>query len=110
MQLVEKKWGRVSVENRNRCLLSSRSICRCFVGIIQTMWKSRRKELLKEFQKLRNLSFNMNNAADASGEFDAVPAYIRRKYVKTVREYPYFRENFYINYCWVGQPDSDFYH
>ena len=40
--------------------------------------EEQRRRAAERIQKLRNLSFNVNNAADSNSEFDAVPAYIRR--------------------------------
>jgi cell division protein FtsZ len=40
--------------------------------------EEQRRKVAERIQKLRNLSFNINNGADPNTEFDAVPAYIRR--------------------------------
>ena len=40
--------------------------------------EEQRRKVAERIQKLRNLSFNINNGADPGVEFDAVPAYIRR--------------------------------
>ena len=40
--------------------------------------EEQKRRTAERIQKLRNLSFNVNNASDTSSEFDAVPAYIRR--------------------------------
>jgi cell division protein FtsZ len=40
--------------------------------------EEQRKKVAERIQKLRNLSFNINNGSDPSTEFDAVPAYVRR--------------------------------
>ena len=40
--------------------------------------EDQRRKVAERIQKLRNLSFNINNGADPSMEFDAVPAYVRR--------------------------------
>ena len=40
--------------------------------------EEQKRRAAERIQKLRNLSYNMNNAADANNEFDAVPAYVRR--------------------------------
>ncbi len=37
-----------------------------------------RKKVAERIQKLRNLSFNINNANDPSNDFESVPAYVRR--------------------------------
>jgi cell division protein FtsZ len=57
----------------------------------------------ERIQKLRNLSFNMNTA-DASNEFDSVPAYIRRNmelFGNTLTSV----ENFYSKY--TVKPDEN---
>ena len=40
--------------------------------------EEQRRKVAERIQKLRNLSFNINNGADPNAEFDAVPAYVRR--------------------------------
>ncbi len=40
--------------------------------------EEQKRRAAERIQKLRNLSYNMNNTADANNEFDAVPAYVRR--------------------------------
>lgn len=40
--------------------------------------KEQRRKVAERIQKLRNLSFNINNGSDPGVEFDAVPAYVRR--------------------------------
>ncbi|GMV78183.1 MAG: cell division protein FtsZ [Chitinophagaceae bacterium] len=40
--------------------------------------EEQKRKTAERIQKLRNLSFNVNNATDANNEFDTVPAYIRR--------------------------------
>jgi cell division protein FtsZ len=40
--------------------------------------EEQRRKVAERIQKLRNLSFNINNGADPGVEFDAVPAYVRR--------------------------------
>ena len=40
--------------------------------------EDQRRKVAERIQKLRNLSFNINNASDPNNEFDAVPAYVRR--------------------------------
>lgn len=67
--------------------------------------EEQKKRAAERIQKLRNLSFNMNNAADASGEFDAVPAYIRRNmelFGNTLTSV----ENFYSKYT-VGKDENN---
>lgn len=62
-----------------------------------------KRKAQERIQKLRNLSFNMNNA-DASTEFDSVPAYIRRNmelFGNTLTSV----ENFYSKY--TVKPDEN---
>jgi cell division protein FtsZ len=40
--------------------------------------EEQKRRAAERIQKLRNLSFNMNNNAEANSEFDNVPAYVRR--------------------------------
>ena len=40
--------------------------------------EEQRRKVAERIQKLRNLSFNINNGSDPNTEFDAVPAYVRR--------------------------------
>ena len=40
--------------------------------------EEQRRKVAERIQKLRNLSFNINNSNDPNTEFDAVPAYVRR--------------------------------
>jgi cell division protein FtsZ len=40
--------------------------------------EEQKRRAAERIQKLRNLSFNVNNATDSNHEFEAVPAYIRR--------------------------------
>ncbi len=40
--------------------------------------EEQKRKVAERIQKLRNLSFNINNGADPGVEFDAVPAYVRR--------------------------------
>jgi cell division protein FtsZ len=40
--------------------------------------EEQRRKVAERIQKLRNLSFNINNGGDPNNEFDAVPAYVRR--------------------------------
>ncbi|MEN9685629.1 MAG: cell division protein FtsZ [Bacteroidota bacterium] len=64
-----------------------------------------KKRAAERIQKLRNLSFNMNNAADANNEFDAVPAYVRRNmelFGNTLTSV----ENFYSKYT-VGKDENN---
>lgn len=40
--------------------------------------EEQKRRAAERIQKLRNLSFNMNNSSEANSEFDNVPAYVRR--------------------------------
>ena len=55
-----------------------------------------KRRAAERINKLRNLSFNINNAADPNNEFETVPAYIRRnlELYNTISNV----ENFYSNY------------
>ena len=67
--------------------------------------EDQKRRATERIQKLRNLSFNMNNTSDASGEFDAVPAYIRRNmelFGNTLTSV----ENFYSKYT-VGKDENN---
>jgi cell division protein FtsZ len=67
--------------------------------------EEQKKRAAERIQKLRNLSFNMNNSADANNEFDAVPAYVRRNmelFGNTLTSV----ENFYSKYT-VSKDDND---
>jgi cell division protein FtsZ len=67
--------------------------------------EEQKRRAAERIQKLRNLSFNMNNSTDTSGEFDAVPAYIRRNmelFGNTLTSV----ENFYSKYT-VGKDEND---
>lgn len=64
-----------------------------------------KKRAAERIQKLRNLSFNMNNSADSNNEFDAVPAYVRRNmelFGNTLTSV----ENFYSKYT-VGKDENN---
>ncbi|MBC7588147.1 MAG: cell division protein FtsZ [Chitinophagaceae bacterium] len=64
-----------------------------------------KRKAAERIQKLRNLSFNVNNAADSNTEFDAVPAYIRRNmelFGNTLTSV----ENFYSKYT-VNKDESN---
>ncbi len=65
--------------------------------------EEQKRRAQERIQKLRNLSFNMNTA-DASTEFDSVPAYIRRNmelFGNTLTSV----ENFYSKY--TVKPDEN---
>lgn len=58
--------------------------------------QEQRKKAAERLQKLRNLSFNINNSADPNSEFENVPAYLRRNLELYNTISP--AENFYSNY------------
>jgi cell division protein FtsZ len=65
--------------------------------------EEQKRKAQERIQKLRNLSFNMNNA-DSSAEFDSVPAYVRRNmelFGNTLTSV----ENFYSKY--TVKPDEN---
>jgi cell division protein FtsZ len=70
MQLVMREASVGSTEN-NRPHHSS-------FDISMDNSEEQRRKVAERIQKLRNLSFNINNGADPGTEFDAVPAYVRR--------------------------------
>ena len=40
--------------------------------------EEQRRKVAERIQKLRNLSFNINNVSDSNNDFESVPAYVRR--------------------------------
>ncbi len=67
--------------------------------------EDQKRRAAERIQKLRNLSFNMNNTAESNSEFDAVPAYVRRNmelFGSTLTSV----ENFYSKYT-VGKDEND---
>jgi cell division protein FtsZ len=67
--------------------------------------EDQKRRAAERIQKLRNLSFNMNNSSDANNEFDAVPAYVRRNmelFGNTLTSV----ENFYSKYT-VSKDEND---
>jgi cell division protein FtsZ len=67
--------------------------------------EEQKRRAAERIQKLRNLSFNVNNASDSNHEFDAVPAYIRRNmelFGNTLTSV----ENFYSKYT-VNKDEND---
>lgn len=67
--------------------------------------EEQKRRAAERIQKLRNLSFNMNNASDLNGEFDAVPAYVRRNmelFGNTLTSV----ENYYSKYT-VGKDENN---
>lgn len=67
--------------------------------------EEQKRRAAERIQKLRNLSFNVNNTSDMNGEFDAVPAYVRRNmelFGNTLTSV----ENFYSKYT-VGKDENN---
>jgi len=67
--------------------------------------EEQKRRAAERIQKLRNLSFNVNNTNDMNGEFDAVPAYVRRNmelFGNTLTSV----ENFYSKYT-VGKDENN---
>jgi cell division protein FtsZ len=67
--------------------------------------EEQKRRAAERIQKLRNLSFNVNSSSDMNGEFDAVPAYVRRNmelFGNTLTSV----ENFYSKYT-VGKDENN---
>jgi cell division protein FtsZ len=67
--------------------------------------EDQKRRAAERIQKLRNLSFNVNAAADPNNEFESVPAYVRRNmelFGNTLASV----ENFYSKYT-VGKDEND---
>ena len=69
MQLVMREASSVTPQNRPQ---------HSSFDISMDNSEEQRRKVAERIQKLRNLSFNINNGADPGTEFDAVPAYVRR--------------------------------
>jgi len=69
MQLLMREESVVSQQNRPQNLSFDISLDNS---------EEQRRKVAERIQKLRNLSFNINNGSDPGVEFDAVPAYVRR--------------------------------
>ncbi|MEY4812640.1 MAG: cell division protein FtsZ [Bacteroidota bacterium] len=69
MQLVMREESSVSPQNKPQ---------HSSFDISMDNSEEQRRKVAERIQKLRNLSFNINNGADPGVEFDAVPAYVRR--------------------------------
>ena len=68
--------------------------------------EDQKRRAAERIQKLRNLSFNMNNAADSNNEFENVPAYVRRNmelFGNTLTSV----ENFYSKYTVKADENND---
>lgn len=106
MQLVEKSEDEVSMHQEHMAQAPAPAPAATFNNEPYTDdVEEQKKRAAERIQKLRNLSFNMNNAADANGEFDAVPAYIRRNmelFGNTLTSV----ENFYSKYT-VGKDENN---
>jgi cell division protein FtsZ len=105
MQLVEKSETEVSMKQEQMPQAPAASAGAFINEHYSDDVEEQKKRAAERIQKLRNLSFNMNNAADASGEFDAVPAYIRRNmelFGNTLTSV----ENFYSKYT-VGKDENN---
>jgi cell division protein FtsZ len=101
MQLVEKSDEMMQQESKVAEQQQSQYVDDGFMDDVE----EQKRRAAERIQKLRNLSFNMNNSADTSGEFDAVPAYIRRNmelFGNTLTSV----ENFYSKYT-VGKDEND---
>jgi cell division protein FtsZ len=69
MQLVMREESSVSPQNKPQ---------HSSFDISMDNSEEQRRKVAERIQKLRNLSFNINNGSDPGVEFDAVPAYVRR--------------------------------
>ncbi len=101
MQLVEKSDELMQQETKVAEQVQSQYTDDGFMDDVE----EQKRRAAERIQKLRNLSFNMNNSTDTSGEFDAVPAYIRRNmelFGNTLTSV----ENFYSKYT-VGKDEND---
>ena len=105
MQLVEKSEAEVSMHQEQLTQAPAAPVSSFSNEQYTDDVEEQKKRAAERIQKLRNLSFNMNNAADANGEFDAVPAYIRRNmelFGNTLTSV----ENFYSKYT-VGKDENN---
>jgi len=68
--------------------------------------EEQKRRAAERIQKLRNLSFNMNNTTETNNEFDAVPAYVRRNMELFGSSPVNSVENFYSKYT-VGKDEND---
>jgi cell division protein FtsZ len=67
--------------------------------------EEQKRRAAERIQKLRNLSFNLNNTGDINNEFDAVPAYVRRN-MELFGNNSNSVENFYSKYT-VGKDENE---
>jgi cell division protein FtsZ len=101
MQLVEKPEGYNTPVNHPVAVASDADCADDFMDDVA----DQKRRAAERIQKLRNLSFNVNNTSDMNGEFDAVPAYVRRNmelFGNTLTSV----ENFYSKYT-VGKDENN---
>lgn len=101
MQLVEKPEGYNTPANHPVAVSSDADGADDFMDDVA----DQKRRAAERIQKLRNLSFNVNNTSDMNGEFDAVPAYVRRNmelFGNTLTSV----ENFYSKYT-VGKDENN---
>ncbi|WP_407526426.1 cell division protein FtsZ [Lacibacter sp. MH-610] len=91
MQLVEKNASQVEETTKQKFQLPVNE-----EPPVYDEAQEQRKKAAERLQKLRNLSFNINNPADPNSEFENVPAYLRRNLELYNTISP--AENFYSNY------------
>ena len=91
MQLVEKNTSQVEESTKQKFQLPVNE-----EPPVYDEAQEQRKKAAERLQKLRNLSFNINNPADPNSEFENVPAYLRRNLELYNTISP--AENFYSNY------------
>ena len=91
MQLVEKSTSQVEETTKQKFQLPVNE-----EPPVYDEAQEQRKKAAERLQKLRNLSFNINNPADPNSEFENVPAYLRRNLELYNTISP--AENFYSNY------------
>lgn len=102
MQLVEKPEG---YNTPVAGPVASTHDADCAGGDYMDDVEEQKRRAAERIQKLRNLSFNVNNTSDMNGEFDAVPAYVRRNmelFGNTLTSV----ENFYSKYT-VGKDENN---
>ena len=102
MQLVEKP---EDYHTPAAPIASAANDAACASGDYMDDVEEQKRRAAERIQKLRNLSFNVNNTSDMNGEFDAVPAYVRRNmelFGNTLTSV----ENFYSKYT-VGKDENN---
>lgn len=101
MQLVEKPEGYHTPVESNASTMAHADAADDYMDDVE----EQKRRAAERIQKLRNLSFNVNNSSDMNGEFDAVPAYVRRNmelFGNTLTSV----ENFYSKYT-VGKDENN---